>query len=362
MQASMDSLDSIDTETILSGQSEWIEPDLMKTLSEYCLDCTETEFPHFVFSIDSMDDIDRPMEQHPIFYGCFDWHSAVHSHWCLIRQLRLVDDHPEESEIRQSLASRITVENVEQEVGYFETNETFEKPYGWAWFLRLSSELALWDDHHADDWRDVLGPLEDRIVELVRSEFLPQDRPFRVGTHANSAFALQGVLDYARVTDNASLESETLETSKEFYMKDRNAPVEYEPLGWDFLSPTLVEADLMRRVLDQDEFVKWFDGFLPDVTVSPRDTFLEPIEVNPESDSGIELHLVGLNLSKAWCLADLVSVLDGHLYVEQFEEGARRHTEYGLRGAFTEDYAGAHWLSSYVLYLLTRNDGGIAPA
>ena len=25
------------------------------------------------------------------------------------------------------------------------------------------------------------------------------------------------------------------------------------------------------------------------------------------------------------------------------------------------DYAGAHWLSSFVLYLLTRNEGGIAP-
>ena len=25
----------------------------------------------------------RPRENHPAFYGCFDWHSSVHGHWLL---------------------------------------------------------------------------------------------------------------------------------------------------------------------------------------------------------------------------------------------------------------------------------------
>jgi hypothetical protein len=162
------------------------------------------------------------------------------------------------------------------------------------------------------------------------------------------------------MTTNAPLESATLERSREFFGEDRNYPVEYEPLGWDFLSPSLTEVDLMRRVLDHDEFVTWVDEFLPDVTMSPYNTVLDPVEVDP--DGGIELHLVGLNVSKAWCLMGIASALDSHRYADAFERSARRHADRGLKQAFTEEYAGAHWLSSFVLYLLTRHEGAIAPA
>jgi hypothetical protein len=353
------SFDTVDAETILSGRSDWIDADFAETLSQHPLDCVEAEFPHFVGSIDSPDELVRPEEQHPVFFGCFDWHSAVHSHWCLVRQLRLFDDHPARARIIESLDTRLTTGNVEREVEYFETNESFEKPYGWAWFLRLASELHLWESDRADDWRAVLGPLEERLVALVEAEFLSQERPFRVGTHGNSAFALQCVLDYARVMSNRSLESATLEMSREFFLADRDYPVEYEPLGWDFLSPSLVETDLMQRVLDREEFADWIEGFLPDVTASPYDTILDPVEVEPKG--GIELHLVGLNVSKAWCLAGIASALDGHRHVEAFERSARRHAERGLKRAFTENYAGSHWLSSFALYLVTRNEGAIAP-
>jgi hypothetical protein len=170
----IDSFDAIDTETVLSGRSDWITPDLMEELSRYPLDCLETEFPHYVGSIDSPDEIEWPKERNPVFYGCFDWHSSVHSHWCLIRQLRLFDDHPVEPEIVQSIDSRFTTENVEREVECFENNNTFEKPYGWAWFLRLAAELHLWEDDPADDWRVVLNPLEERILTSSKTSFCPK--------------------------------------------------------------------------------------------------------------------------------------------------------------------------------------------
>lgn len=357
----MNSFDSVDAETILSGRSDWIDADLAERLSRHPLDSVETEFPHFAGAIDSPDEFDRPKARHPVFYGSYDWHSAVHSHWCLVRLLRLCDTHPAESRILESLDARFTDENVVGEVEYLDENQSFEKPYGWAWFLRLAVELHLWDDDRAEEWRDVLKPLEERIVDLVESQFLSQNRPFRVGTHQNTAFALGFVLDYARVTSNRALETAARKTSREFFVADGDYPVEYEPLGWDFLSPALVEADLMRRVLDPCEFSTWFDEFLPDVTTAPYDSILNPIEVEPNSDGGIELHLVGLNLSKAWCMADVASALDDHRYAEAFERSARRHADQGVQRAFTEDYAGAHWLSSFVLYLVTRNDGGIAP-
>jgi len=356
----MHPLDAADPATAVAGRGDWIEPDAVEAITEHPLDCVGTEFPHWIGSVDSAEGFERPADQHPVFHGCFDWHSAVHSHWSLVRALRLFD-HPAEPEIVRTVDARLTAENVEREVAYFEDNEAFEKPYGWAWLLRLAAELHLWNDDRAERWREALRPLEDRIVELFEAEFLTGDRPFRVGTHDNSAFALAAGLDYARVVGNDSLEAGVAETSRRFFGDDEDYPVEYEPIGWDFVSPALAEADLMRRVLDPPAFGAWLDAFLPDVTAAPYDAIVEPVDVDPGSDGGVELHLVGLNLSKAWCLAGIADALGEHRYADAFAESAERHAERGLSRAFTEDYAGAHWLSSFVLYLLTREEGGIAP-
>ena len=357
----MNPLKGASVETILSGRTNWIEPNLMESLAQHPQEAIDTEFPHYIFSIESLNEVPRPVEQHPIFFGCFDWHSSVHSHWCLIRQLRLFDDHPVESQIVQSIGTRFTPENVSHEVAYFDEHETFEKPYGWVWLLHLASELHLWDDDRADEWGAILEPLETRIRELVISEFLPQDRPFRVGTHHNSAFALHCILDYARTKDHTELEKAVIDTARRFYEDDTDYPVEYEPIGWDFISPALTEADLMRRVLAPDELHPWIDAFLPDVTTSPYDSLLTPAQVDTSSEKGVALHLVGLNLSKAWSLAGIASALEDHPIVEPFEKSAKAHAERGIAQAFTDAYAGSHWLISYVLYLLTRNEGGIAP-
>ncbi len=355
----MNPLADTDTETILSGTGECAGPALQRALAAYPLDGIETEYPHHGGAVESADDSTRPSEDHPVFYGCFDWHSAVHSHWCLIRQLRLFD-HPQAEEIRTAIDGRLTPSNVEQEVAYFADNPTFERAYGWAWLLRLAAELALWDDPQATEWRDRLDPLESKISSLVEQEFLTQDRPLRVGTHHNTAFALTGILDYARVVADDHLESAATDTALAFFAEDRDYPVEYEPIGWDFLSPALTEADLMRRVLSEDAFAEWVSDFFPALRESPYDSIREPVSVDTESADGAALHLVGLNLSKAWCLAGLAETLDEHSLSNLLAESAARHARSGVDAAFTDDYAGSHWLSSFVLYLLTRDDGGIA--
>jgi hypothetical protein len=359
----MNAFESIEPSTVLSGRGDWLDAELVARLSRRPLEGIETEFPHYQGSIDA-ETVARPTERHPVFYGGFDWHSSVHSHWSLCRLLRVCDEHPAEAEFTRSVARRLTPETVAREVAYFEENESFERPYGWGWFLRLAAELHLWDDDPADEWRGLLGPLEARIVTLVESVLLARERPIRVGTHGNTAFALGCVLDYARVIGDDSLAAAAAETSRELFAADRDYPVEYEPLGWDFLSPALVEADLMRRVLDGDAFETWLDGFLPDVRAGPSDTISKPVEVRPGTDDGAELHLVGLNLSRAWCLAGVAAALRSRdrRTVATLERSAVRHARCGLKRAFTDEYAGAHWLSSFAVYLLTRNEGGIAPA
>lgn len=347
-------------ETLIGGRGHWLTAEAVETVTEHPTDCVRTEFPHWVGAVDSPADFERPGKQHPAFQGCFDWHSAVHGHWCLVRALRLFD-HPTEAQLVDVVGAGLTADNIEKEVAYFEENETVEKPYGWGWLLRLAAELHLWDDERAREWRVTLRPLEERVLELFEAEFLTDGRPFRVGTHDNSAFALAGGLDYARVTADDGLATAVTRTAETFFRDDEAYPIEYEPLGWDFLSPALTEADLMRRVLAEGAFVAWLEEFLPDVTAPPCDALPGPVEVNPGSDGGVERHLVGLNLSRAWCLAGLADTLGDHRYAPAFEQSARVHAREGLERAFADDYAGAHCLSSFALYLLTRNDGGIAP-
>lgn len=348
-----------DHEQLLGGRADWIGPEVADALARDPLASIETEYPHYARSVESAEETVQPSDDHPVFYGCYDWHSAVHSHWALVRQLRLFDEHPSRSEIVESIDERLTAETVAGEVSHFEENPSFEKPYGWAWLLLLDGELSLWDDERAAEWRSALDPLTDEIRSLVHTEFLTQDRPFRVGTHQNSAFALGCVLDYARTVGDDDLESAVCDRARDWFGDDTNYPVQYEPLGWDFLSPGLVEADLLRRVYDDDEFRSWVDSFLPNPTAEPHDSVLDPIELGPDPEEGVALHFVGLNVSKAWCLAGLADTLGDHPAAEAFTDSAGRHAETGLDRAFTDDYAGSHWLSSFVLYLLTRNEDGI---
>jgi hypothetical protein len=356
----MDDFAAVDADTLLSGRGDWLDAGRARRLAAHPLASLDTEYPHYVREVEGPEGPPVPSEQHPVFYGSYDWHSAVHGHWCLVRLCRCVADHPDEADIRASIDERLTDAGVAREVEYLDANPSFEKPYGWGWLLRLAAELRLWDDPQAADWRETLRPLEERVVEGVEDALLGQSRPFRVGTHGNTAFALTCVLDYARVVGDDDLASATAATTRRFYADDADYPVAYEPLGWDFLSPGLTEADLLRRVLDPGDFRAWLDGFLPDVRESPHDALLEPVGL-ADTEEGVALHLVGLDLSRAWCLADLAAALPDHRYADALRASAERHARTGLAEAFRDDYAGAHWLSSFAVYLLTRHEGGIAP-
>jgi len=353
----MHPFDDVAPETLLSGRVDWLDADGAAALAAHPLESVDREYPHHLGSVDSPDAPPRPSETHPVFYGCYDWHSAVHSHWCLVRLLRLFDAHPDETAIGESIDGRLTPETVAREVDYVEEHPGFERPYGWSWFLRLAAELHLWDDPQGAEWRDLLRPLETLLVERTGDWLADRERPIRTGTHGNSAFALAGVLDYARVMGDASLSDAAATAAEDWFGADRDAPTAYEPLGWDFLSPSLVEADLLRRVYDDAAFAEWLDGFLPDVTSPPHDAVLDPVTVDGED--GISLHLVGLNCSRAWCLAGIAPHADDAL-AGALREAARDHAAAAVDRAFTDDYAGAHWLSSFVLYLVSRDEGGIA--
>lgn len=356
----MAGLAEVSPEQLVQGTTNWLSPSIATSIAAHPRDCVTQEYPHTAGQVDGSDATIRPQKDHPIFYGCYDWHSAVHSHWTLIRLLRLQDSFPEAPAIRRDIDDRLTPGAVATEASYLESNPHFERPYGWAWYLRLSAELALWDDAQASEWRSILQPLENQVLDLIRTEFLSMERPVRVGTHGNSAFALAAILDYATVTGASELEENAVSTANELYLQDTAAPLDYEPIGWDFLSPTLQEATLMARILDGNRFHQWFGAFLPNLREQPATVLPEPVAV-PEDASGIDLHYVGLNISRAWMLTILARLTVDSTVREALQEHALTHAEAGVTRVMTEEYAGSHWLLSFLLYLGSHREGAIGP-
>ncbi len=251
-----------------------------------------------------------PREMFPAFFGCFDWHSSVHGHWMLVRLLQQYPQHPLAAGIRQRLDEHLTAGHLQQEAEFFAQphNRNFERMYGWAWALRLIADLQRWNDPQGNQWRENMRPLENVLLQRI-DDYLPKlDWPIRTGVHPDTGFALGQILDYARTTGNAELEQLIVRRCRDWYLNDRNYPAAYEPSGEDFFSSGLNEADLMRRVLDRQEFAHWLSEFMPELGRQADYNLLRPVEVSDVTDGKI-VHLAGLDLSRAWCLQSIARAL-----------------------------------------------------
>jgi hypothetical protein len=309
--------------------------------------------------LNSAADVKAPRLVHPAFYGSFDWHSSVHGHWLLVRLLRRFPDLPEGKEARAALAAHLTAKNLKAEADYFAqpNRRSFERTYGWAWLLKLAEELHGWDDPDARAWAKNLQPLADVLVARYLA-FLPkQTYPIRTGVHPNTAFGLAFALDYARAVGHRPLRELVLKRSRDYYGKDAGIPAAWEPDGADFFSPSLMEADLMRRVLGAKEFAAWLGRFLPGLDRGEPRTLFTPAKVSDRSDPQI-VHLDGLNLSRAWCMRGVATALLADSPARKtLTESAARHAEAALGHVASGDYVGEHWLASFAVYLLTTSEG-----
>ena len=312
-------------------------------LVRMALACVHREYPNRIgHLLESDADVLPPRRLTPAFYGCFDWHSAVHAHWLLARLTRLDGDAAHGPKARAALSEALTQSNIAAELDYVAARPAFERPYGMAWLLQLAAELHEWDDRDARAWRERLRPLEDHAASVFE-DWLPRlPYPVRSGTHDQTAFSLGLVHDWARITGASGLRDLVEGRSLSFYGADRDAPLAYEPSGHDFLSPSLAEADLMRRVLPPEPYRKWLDGFLGLFE-------LDPVAV-PDQDDGHLVHLAGLNFSRAWMLEGIASVVP----TEKIGAMAARHRDAGLAALGGLTYAGAHWLGTFAAYLITR--------
>ena len=320
-------------------------------LAQLPINCVETQYPYKLGqTLGSENDLKTPKEMHPAFYGCFDWHSAVHGHWSMVSLLKNYPSIESAPKLRSLLKNHLTPENIAKEVEYFQGtyNKSWERTYGWAWLLKLAQELHTWDEPLARELESNLKPLSDLLAKKF-IKFLPKlYYNIRVGEHPNTAFGMAFAFDYAKALGDGQLIDVITQRAKHFYLDDKNCPITWEPGGFDFLSPCLEEVDIMRRVLEEKEFHSWLRRFLPKMR---KKKFNLNVGVVSDRTDGKLVHLDGLNFTRAWVLYGLANQYPRYAHLKNI---ANKHMQYSLPNLVSDSYEGGHWLGSFAIYALNQ--------
>jgi hypothetical protein len=333
-------------------------------LARIALEASGREYPHMLIQeLGSDADVKPPRELHPSFYGSYDWHSAVHNHWLLVRLLaRGVPDV--ENEVVARLDDHLSPKRLAGELAFYSGagGRTAERPYGWAWLVRLHAECAAaaTDDERCDRWARALVPLSSLLDDRLAAYFGGGLAfPIRTGTHGNTGFSLQLVLRAARLRGDEDRASALARDARRLFADDDTLPWTEDPAGDAFLSAPLAEADLLADVMPPDELGTWLDRSLPD----PARAAWRPPAFAPDGDDPGTVHLEGLLMTRAWALDALAHGLPGdHAAVALARDAADAHIALvrDLRPA--DGFNRAHWLPTFVLYLDERLRGTVRPA
>ncbi|TDT78616.1 hypothetical protein DFO47_1069 [Arthrobacter sp. AG258] len=319
----------------------------------------------------SADDRPTPEQIHPAFYTSFDWHSCVHMHWLGTSLLGAASgspssgaapegasdggtaawvDGPTAASLREALGANLTPAKLAVERDYLLANPSWERPYGWAWLMRLAATCSASSDAQIREWGSALEPLVDAVAELSVAWMAKAQYPVRHGLHTNAAFGVGYMLDAFRSLGREDAATACEEAARGWFADDRGWPGDWELSGQDFLSAGLSEADLMRRVLSADEFAGWFAGFLPELSTASR--ILQPVSVTDETD-GYLVHLHGLNLTRAGQVARIIAALresskpEASAAAAVLSEALDPLLKAGLSGLESGDFMSTHWLASF---------------
>ncbi|MDR0296236.1 MAG: DUF2891 domain-containing protein [Prevotellaceae bacterium] len=318
------------------------------------LKCITQEFPNKTQHVQvDPNDFQQPAGYHPAFYGCFDWHSAVHGHWMLVKLLKEFPDMVQAAAIREVLGQHLTHDRIAIELAYFDQkyNKSFERTYGWAWLLKLAEELYTWNSPKGQSWYANLQPLAEHIAGLYM-DFLPkQSFPNRTGVHPSTAFGLSFAWDYAITLNDEALKNSIGSKSIDYYAQDKDCPAQWEPGGTDFFSPCLLEAELMAKILPNEIFQGWLTAFLPRLKDRQPAILFSPVSVTDRSDGHL-VHLDGLNLSRAWCFLNIAAAIKDTSLRQTLLAAAEQHLAKTIPQIADGDYMGEHWLASFAVYAL----------
>jgi hypothetical protein len=288
---------------------------------------------------------------HPIFYGSADWHSCVHGYWLMGRLNRLYPGLPNQAAIVERLDEAFTPQNVATEMAFWKRpyNETFERPYGWVWLMKLATELKLYEDARGQKWAKAIEPMARDLASRLGLYLQRLSNPVRGGLHNNSAFTMALAGEYAEAFGDRALMDLMRRRAVQWYGLDvASTTLDYG--GTDFLSPTIMTAEAMRRLLPAPAFKTWFGRFLPHLAKGEPKLVVEPGIVADRSDPSLA-HLDGVNLSRAWGMYSLARALPGDPRGKVLADAAKAHLDASI-DSIDGHYSGQHWLATYALLAL----------
>ena len=322
------------------------------------LECASRNEPHYFNEVlRKKGDKRNSDDVWPSFYGCFDWHSSVHNHWCLIKILKKYPNIPEAKEIRKRLEESFTAENIKKELKYVSSNDNglFEFPYGQSWLLKVADELYKWDDPDAKRWLENLRPLSNYIA-FVHLKVWPIVKEAGIsGSHDSPALGLSFAYDYSVSFNDEKLKKVVISASKRYFGKLKNSPIAKEPFDYDFMSATLLVTDLMRKTLPEKKYVKWVKEFCPDLFIKDNVKKALIIKRSAKHD-GYESHWDGYHLNRIWCLNGMLKTLPPDMLKDgikdEWVKSMNDMWDYAQLNIGKKNYDIDHWLSSFSVFAL----------
>jgi hypothetical protein len=371
--------DAISSAALQGAPNQEIDPSTLTALTALPLSCIDhpqraDDHPHNYLWVH--DEKAHPVEDyatHRAFYGCYDWHSAVNSTWLLVALLKQQPTMFLAPVIRQRLTEHLGKSNIAGEVEFFSyskaedsDSKNFERPYGYAWLLKLFGELSSWKDPDGQKLSANLRPLADLMGAKYIAYLKSLPYPIRVGVHPNTALTMNFVLDYTDSVPDPAMRTAVHDAAVRFFGKDVRCPSAYEPSNGDFASPCLAEAMLMSRVMDQQTFVPWLTAFLAPLDSAEFKVYEAEIDTTRVAASGStadaddkegllgsKSHLIGLAFQRAADFLGIASALPkDDPRVLAFRRLAKINAQRGFQKIGDAGYLGQHWLATYaVLYL-----------
>jgi hypothetical protein len=319
--------------------------------------------PGYLWQREGKPQILEDYDKHRAFYGCLDWHSAVNSTWMMISLIKADPTISVGPAIRNELASHFQKENIDGELAFFTKlkgeGADFEKPYGYAWLLKLYGELKTWNDPDGQRAATVLEPLAKWISTQYVLYLHSLNYPVRIGLHPNTALDMGFALDYTNQVQDKALETAIHDTAMRLFGSDTHCATASEPVFGDFAAPCLTEAALMGRVLGPESYSKWLDTFLPPVYAEEFQGYAKEIDAvhgNNRDTTGTDeeglpnAHLIGLNFQRA---ADFMTIAQSlpkdDPRVAVYRRLATINGKQGYDKIGAAGYLGTHWLATYAL-------------
>ncbi|MCP4804782.1 MAG: DUF2891 family protein [Proteobacteria bacterium] len=273
-----------------------------------------------------LDDLARPIAEcvgrtdssHPVFRGCYDWHSSVHGNWALLALSRVTGELSYGAEADLAYIEREHEDLVQGALDH-------ENPYGYAWFLVLARER---EKQGETDLRAMADDVAAKLWDQMEARVDGMDPEYD-----NGSWALLNLWLWAQHT-----EDEAMAEAAERLTRDEIVPLDC-PLSDDesvngFFPPCAMRALLLAHVAPDA-----LDVEVPD---------WEPVRPG-------NAHEGGLNFSRSWALLTLAESDD------RYGELAMDHLVWHMDRPqyWEENYdAYSHWVPQFGVYaLVTSIDG-----